>query len=319
MIQEQIKQRYSIDNSDKIKNWIDLSKSALLSKNYSESKKYADMAISEDSGNQLAWFLKMCCVLSTESLLDEAIFCSEKCKGIESTDLSQLKKVFTDSLLYRYSSSEIDKIMETEGTKIWYLSNICDYQEKVYLVFSNLIKNPITKEKSSFWIDYVEELLDYLPSLERVITRAACLQVTVAGLRLFCDLRKEIYVSEKQIIGILKHLVVASKKASKGSDVAYTYSSISVTVNTSTNSKSIFEIYEEACKGLTDEEDYLAWEYLSSRGDKYNELLDSLYDNFESFSVANVKLIGGSKKAAQSKTAIMDLFERIHHPKKYYI
>ncbi len=318
MIQEQIKQRYSIDNSEKIKNWIDLSQSALLSKNYLESKKYADMVISEDSGSQLAWFLKMCCVLSTESLMDEAIFCSERCRGIEGTDLSQFRTVLTDSLLYRFSSSEIDKIMGTEGTKIWYLSNIYDYQEKVYRIFSNLVKNPITKEKTSFWIDYVKRLLESLPSLGRVITRVACLQVAVASLRLFRDLRKTVYISEKQIIDILEHLVVASKKANKGSDVAYTYSSISLTIDINTNSKSILQIYEQACGGLTDEEDYLAWEYLLSRGDKYGELLDSLYDNFESFSVANVKLTGG-KKAAQSKIAIMDLFERIHHPKKYYV
>ncbi len=318
MIQEQIKQRHIIDNSDKIRNWLNLSKSAILSKNYSESKRYADRAIAEESNNPQAWFLKMCCALALESPMDEAIFCSEECAGISGEYLSQNKIVLLESLLHRYTKPEIEKIDEKERKKTWYLGSLIEYQEKTYKMFYNLVAERADEGKSNFLTEFVIALLDSIPSMSTGILKTASVHIAMAGFRLYGIAERKAYIPERLVIATMEKMAVSAKNARKTSDTAVFWAVLNNLIDIEFGMGYILEFYKKSCTGYSEDENLAAWKYLSEHPDLQVNLQNRVSEDLKNYVAASDKIIGGAKMRQQAEFNLRKSLDEFHRPQKYY-
>ncbi len=318
MIQEQIKQRYCIDNSDKIDNWLELSKSAMFSKNYSEAKRYADTAIAEDTSSKKAWFMKMCCVLSTEDLLDEAIFCSGKCRGIDGEYFLDSLDLLFDSICLRFDYDGLAKRMEAEGENPWFVDDFEKYLEKVNEIFTNLYSESINEENIDLFLGRVTDLLESVPGMKNAITKIIVVWTCFHLFELLGEIEKRIYVpytQDKHLIRLLNqsfmNISTIPDKIMKWS-IRRQMSAIADVLGL------MADAFDQAYLGYSEEEDRRAWEFLREHPDIADSLEKEIDEATDALILAQSKIFGREKKVREAKYRLIDCIRKSNYPEKLF-
>lgn len=310
MIQEQMKQRYVLDNSDKIDSWIELSKSAILSRKVDDARKYADMVIEEDSGNKQAWFLKMCCSLMAENRTEEAKYCSKKCMGMTSKDLLDYMPILIDSIFYRFDSTAFDVGFS--------FGELDAYQDTIGKIISDLVLNSTDKEKAEVFYEFVMKLADCSIKMNNGYTKKIIAYIADDLFEILEKLGDDVYLPYSKELRIFHRMMDIIDDALETPDDVSSEDLIEAIEEISNDNQEIMELSDIAYANYSDEDDYASWKFLKEHPDIKKTLDNEMEDAVSTLIDAESRLLGRKRKIEEAKSTILVVFEKYKYPWKYY-